>query len=380
MEDLDVNMAIWGIFLNTTLQAAVHLGQHYEANLRDVKNHLWNGVGQLFRETGKLISDQKEITGVSTINFKDATWMSTSMFRQKAYQITNAKTYVFSDSVLCVGKMGDDPIATWKSKIKWYLGNNHFKDMNRIDGMPTEFEWKIISGITTLGLLEKIQSLMRDLQCELELIMSIFNDIVWDANRNKEQCAHNSPTVAKICSKIPSRSLVMLGPGSEKKWYGTYTDKPDGSWDEIAENMMTNFSDFGHPIFRASGAFERGQWRSKGDGKKSIHFGGSDENIELLLRTVISANQLSVHGHWQIYETNYPKTYGLWRNLKHLIIWDTMKIPTSSSITKTQTNAQQRGNLVQEYERKFEQLSEDQKVSKRSWFETSQDWTILLYS
>ena len=27
MEDLDVNMAIWRIFLNTTLQAAVHLGQ-----------------------------------------------------------------------------------------------------------------------------------------------------------------------------------------------------------------------------------------------------------------------------------------------------------------------------------------------------------------
>ena len=30
--------------------------------------------------------------------------------------------------------------------------------------------------------------------------------------------------------------------------------------------------------------------------KKSIHFDGSDENIELLLRTVISANQLSVYG------------------------------------------------------------------------------------
>ena len=40
--------------------------------------------------------------------------------------------------------------------------------MNRIDGMPTEFEWKVFPGITTLGLLEKIQSLMRDLQCEPE--------------------------------------------------------------------------------------------------------------------------------------------------------------------------------------------------------------------
>ena len=157
VDDLDVNMAIWCIFLNATLWAAVHLGQDYEAKLRYVKNQFWNSVGQLFNETGKLISERKEITDVSTIGFKDATWMSTRLLCEKAYQITNAKTYVFSASVLCVGKMGDDPVATWKSKIEWYSENNHFKDMNRIDGMPTEFECKIFRGITTLGLLEKIQ-------------------------------------------------------------------------------------------------------------------------------------------------------------------------------------------------------------------------------
>ena len=41
LDDLDVNMVIWGIFLNTTLQAAVHLGQDYEANSRYVKNRFW---------------------------------------------------------------------------------------------------------------------------------------------------------------------------------------------------------------------------------------------------------------------------------------------------------------------------------------------------
>ena len=66
--------------------------------------------------------------------------MSTSFLCERAYQITNAKAYIFSDSVLCVGKMGDDLIATRKSKIKWYSENNHFKELNRIDGMPTEFE------------------------------------------------------------------------------------------------------------------------------------------------------------------------------------------------------------------------------------------------
>ena len=81
--------------------------------------------------------------------------------------------------------------------------------------------------------------------------------------------------------------------------------------------MMVNFSESDHPIFRASGAFGRGELRSKGGGKKAIHFNGSDENIELLLRTVISANQRSVYG-------------------------DTTEIPTVRSIAETHANAQQR--------------------------------------
>ena len=74
VNDFDVNMATWGIFLNATLRAAVHLGKDHEVNLLYVKNNLWNSVGHLFRENGKLISEQTEITGVRTVKFKDAAW------------------------------------------------------------------------------------------------------------------------------------------------------------------------------------------------------------------------------------------------------------------------------------------------------------------
>ena len=59
---------------------------------------------------------------------------------------------------------------------------------------------------------------------------------------------------------------------------------------------MEKFSVSRHPIFRPSSDFEREELRSKGQGKKSTHINGSEANIEFLLRTVISANQLSVHG------------------------------------------------------------------------------------
>ena len=129
-----------GIFLNATLQAAVHLGQDYEANLRYVKNYFWNCVGQLSNETGKLISEQKEIIGVNIIEFKDSTWMSTSLLCSQAYRITHAKAYLFS---------GDEN-GRWSFcdlKFKRYSENNHFKVMNRIDGMPTEFQRKNIHNV-----------------------------------------------------------------------------------------------------------------------------------------------------------------------------------------------------------------------------------------
>ena len=93
---------------------------------------------------------------------------------------------------LCVGEMGGDPNADWKNKIKWYSQNNHFKELNRIGGMQTEFEWEIFPGFTTLGILEIIQKLMKSIQCEPEhlndriIFMSVFHDIVWGENGNTE--------------------------------------------------------------------------------------------------------------------------------------------------------------------------------------------------
>ena len=41
-----------------------------------------------------------------------------------------------------------------------------------------------------------------------------------------------------------------------------------------------------------------------------------------------------------------------------------MEIPTGPSIADTHTNEQQQGNLMQDYERRFEHVSDDQKLSK----------------
>ena len=65
-----------------------------------VKNHFWSSLKKLFKETEKMIKNQAEIIGVSMIDYGDYTWSATSLLCDRIHQFSNAKTYVFADSVL----------------------------------------------------------------------------------------------------------------------------------------------------------------------------------------------------------------------------------------------------------------------------------------
>ena len=87
----------------------------------------------------------------------------------------------------------------------------------------------------------------------------------------------------------------FVGPGSEKKWYSFKEDSPQGIWDKIAEKMLLEFAESGHPTFRATTPSSGGQLKSKGHGKLSIHFAAEEFTIETIFRIIVSANQLSLY-------------------------------------------------------------------------------------
>ena len=74
LDDLDVNNATWSVFVDVTLQAAVHLGRDHMENLRFNKNQLLLSAKQAFQVTGRLIEDQTEISGLTTIDCEQTTW------------------------------------------------------------------------------------------------------------------------------------------------------------------------------------------------------------------------------------------------------------------------------------------------------------------
>ena len=76
--------------------------------------------------------------------------------------------------------------------------------------------------------------MMYEMQCQLEqytgriIFMSMYKDIVWRDEENKELCIANSMTVAGYAKRLPQGRWSFLGPGSENKGYGSNTYKPDG--------------------------------------------------------------------------------------------------------------------------------------------------------
>ena len=66
--------------------------------------------------------------------------------------------------------------------------------------------------------------------------------------------------------------------------------------DHIAEDMLLEFAESGHPIFRATTPLSRGQLKSKGRGKLSIHFTADQDSVDTIYRIILSVNQLSVYG------------------------------------------------------------------------------------
>ena len=157
-------------------------------------------------------------------------------------------------------------------------------------------------GFTTLQLCGKVTDLLSDLGQKPEtftgriVFMSMFNDISCDRKGNKEECLAKARVVKVHAKPFGIGQWSFIGPGSEKKWYSGEENSPQGAWDHIADEMLLEFAESGHPIFRATTPLSRCKLKSKGHGKLSIHFAADQETIETIFRIIVFANQLSLYG------------------------------------------------------------------------------------
>ena len=214
-KDNDKHSVMWRMFMSSTLQASVFMGKNYSDNWHSIKNTGKDlTVKQVFDRSEKLVPEQSdEIYGVKTINWEDSSWKYLSLIGdEQVISLQRTKVYVFSDSVLCLGKMNENPQSNiaWEERLEWFKSSQEYIVLDRIDGEPMELEWNIFPGFTTLQLSQEVKDLLLRLNETPEnftgriIFMSMFNDISWCSRDNKAKPERReSATSATDNSLIP---------------------------------------------------------------------------------------------------------------------------------------------------------------------------------
>ena len=201
---------IWRMFMAVTMDSATFMGKNFQHNQNSIANTADLTLKQMFDISAKLMAEQDELSNVETIGWENHSWKYLSLIGdERIINLQRTKVYVFSDSVLCLGKIHQNPESNeaWKERIGWITSSQCCRNFEGISGEPTEFEWNIFPEFDTLQLCGKVTDLLSRLRETPEhftgriLFMSMFNDISCGTRDNELECLANVTRVF-VCKEI----------------------------------------------------------------------------------------------------------------------------------------------------------------------------------
>ena len=96
---------IWGMFMAATMNAATFIGKNFLDNQNSIMNSRDLTLKHMFDITAKLVGEQEEINNLDKIHWEKHSWKHLSLIGDETViNLQRAKVYVFSDSVLCLGR------------------------------------------------------------------------------------------------------------------------------------------------------------------------------------------------------------------------------------------------------------------------------------
>ena len=105
-----------------TMESAVSMGKNYLDNCHSITNTRDLALKQIFDISARLVSEQDEISGLETIGWENHSWKYLSLIGdERIINLQRTKVYVFSDSVLCLGKILQNPESdeAWEQRLGW---------------------------------------------------------------------------------------------------------------------------------------------------------------------------------------------------------------------------------------------------------------------
>ena len=219
------------------------------------------------------------------INWEHSSWKYLSLVGdEEVISLLHTKVYVFSDSVLSLGKVNENPQSNtaWEERLTWFKSSPEYRALDRVDGEPMEFEWNIFPGFTTLQLCHKVQEFLSKMSVEPEdftrrnIFMPMFNDISW--GDKKKRMRIKCSTRFSPCEEIWSRTVHKEnGTELQRKW----------CWH--LQKANTQYSD------------PRVHYPEECSKAKEVEncpytIAPTRERLKLFFRTILAGNQLSIFG------------------------------------------------------------------------------------
>ena len=122
---------IWGMFMAATMNAATFMGKNFLDNQNSIMNTSDPTLKKIFDISAKLVGEQEEINNVDKIHWEKHSWKHLSLIGDETViNLQCAKVYVFSDSVLCLGRVHQHPQSNkaWKERIGWIITDKSYRD------------------------------------------------------------------------------------------------------------------------------------------------------------------------------------------------------------------------------------------------------------
>ena len=184
---------------------------------------------KVFDISEKLVSEQEDINNVEKY-WKNQSWKHLSLIGDETViNLQRAKVYVFSDSVLCLGRAHQHPQSNeaWKDRIAWIITDESYRDYDGINGEPAEFEWNIFPRFTTLQLCGRVNDLLSRLgqtpsQEEFYLCRcsTTFPVTVKAIKKSVRQMPNSYPCTREDLEKDNGHSLVPVPKRNGILWKG----------------------------------------------------------------------------------------------------------------------------------------------------------------
>ena len=166
---------------------------------------------------------------MKTINWENYSWKYLSLIGdEQVISLQRTKVYVFSASVLCLGKIHENPQsnAAWEQRLEWFKSSPEYRILDRIDGEPMEIRVEYLPRIQYVAAQSRGPRRLRlrigetpekfhrkDLSsCRCSMTSH------GDQKTTRESAIQMLNTFLYMQKRFGAGQWSFLGPGSEKKW------------------------------------------------------------------------------------------------------------------------------------------------------------------